>query len=424
MRRGELFVVLAIVASIIAVGLLVPRATIDDDAWDFRRSTERPGPNGAKGLAAVLDALGARVEQRRRALFGASEDTSLTGGSTALVMLDVITPVTSVEAEQVRDLVAQGGTLVVAGSNGVEQCFGMGIRDVGAAVFRSPTDTLVSDYSDSVAVTADHPIGHTRWTLAWTAEEPLEDHSIWSADTDCLALQPTEVDTLMRTIDRRAVAWRLGFAGGGRVLALADSRYISNRDLKETDAGVVVIPWLLDLEATTFVFDEYHQGFGTRSSMTGLFGATGRWAISSPLGWMLLQLVFAGVVALAVAAIRFGPALTAIERRRRSPLEHVDALAVGLERAEAEEAAVRLIAAGLRRRLHPRSGGATRRTQDLEVWLEALERHANDPKAQRALGALRRVLVQRERTDRVRHAASAVEDVWEALTHEKAANAF
>ena len=305
MRRGELFVVVAIVASMIGVGLLVPRATIDDDAWDFRRSTERSGPNGAKGLAAALEALGVRVEQRRRALFGVSGDTSLTDGSTALVMLDVIHPVTSVEAEQARDLVGRGGTLVLAGSNGVEQCFGMGIRNAVRPVVRSPADTGASEFADSVPIAGLEDIVYARWTLGWI-NDSLEDRSIWSMDPGCPPIEPTEVDTLMRTIDRRAVAWRLGFAGGGRVLALADSRYISNRDLKETDAGVVVIPWLLDLEATTFVFDEYHQGIGTHNSMTGLFGATWRWAISSPLGWMLLQLVFAGVAAWRVLRVWAG----------------------------------------------------------------------------------------------------------------------
>src|SRR2546430_12202492 len=37
--------------------------------------------------------------------------------------------------------------------------------------------------------------------------------------------------------------------------------------------------------------------------------------------------LFRSLVALAVAAVRFGPARSAIERRRRSPLEHVEALA-------------------------------------------------------------------------------------------------
>src|SRR5205807_8023245 len=70
-----------------------------------------------------------------------------------------------------------------------------------------------------------------------------------------------------------------------------------------------------------------------------------------PPGWATLQLLGVALVALAVAAVRFGPARSVIERRRRSPLEHVEALAAGLEGAGGVDTAVGLTVSGLRRRL-------------------------------------------------------------------------
>src|SRR5207244_11132739 len=64
-----------------------------------------------------------------------------------------------------------------------------------------------------------------------------------------------------------------------------------------------------------------------------------------------LQLLGVALVALAVTAVRFGPARSVIERRRRSPLEHVEALAAGLEGAGGVDTAVGLTVSGLRRRL-------------------------------------------------------------------------
>src|SRR5438034_6802331 len=57
-------------------------------------------------------------------------------------------------------------------------------------------------------------------------------------------------------------------------------------------------------------------------------------------GWAILQLLGVALVALAVAAVRFGPARSVIERRRRSPLEHEEALAAGLEGAGGVDTAV------------------------------------------------------------------------------------
>src|SRR3989475_10320611 len=98
--------------------------------------------------------------------------------------------------------------------------------------------------------------------------------------------------------------------------------------LNGTDAGVAVIPWFLDGSTRQIVVDEYPLGFGAGGTLPG---ASWAWLRRHPPGWAILQLIGVALVALAVTAVRFGPARSVIERRRRSPLEHVEALAAGSE---------------------------------------------------------------------------------------------
>src|SRR5438034_1357712 len=107
--------------------------------------------------------------------------------------------------------------------------------------------------------------------------------------------------------------------------------------------------WFLDGRTRQIVVDEYHLGFGAGGTLPG---ASWAWLRHHPPGWAILQLLGVALVALAVAAVRFGPARSVIERRRRSPLEHVEALAAGLEGAGGVDTAVALTVSGLRSEEH------------------------------------------------------------------------
>jgi ABC-type transport system involved in cytochrome c biogenesis ATPase subunit len=125
----------------------------------------------------------------------------------------------------------------------------------------------------------------------------------------------------------------------------------------------------------------------------------------------VLQILAIGLVWLAVMAVRFGPAREVVQRRRRSPLEHLEALGAGLESAQDESTAVRRLVAGLQRRLSVSRGG------DTETWLEALELAMRRPEGRAAVRRLRHLLRERGGTDGslVLATAQAVEDVWEEL---------
>src|SRR5439155_10327580 len=119
---------------------------------------------------------------------------------------------------------------------------------------------------------------------------------------------------------------RLRYPGGGSVALMADVGYFRNRTWRTTDAPAFVAPLLVppSTRPGSVAWDEYHQGFAEEGSVTGVLVA---WLGSTPIGWALLQLAAVVLVALGVAAVRFGPARSVIERRRRSPLEHLEGLA-------------------------------------------------------------------------------------------------
>jgi len=125
---------------------------------------------------------------------------------------------------------------------------------------------------------------------------------------------------------------------------------------------------------------------------------------------------------LGVTAVRFGPALSVIERRRRSPLEHVEALATGLERANAVETAIGLVAGGLRRRLG-RLGNRAAGGKAQQAWIDALALSARTDEARDAVARLAETLGGGRTPTRVLAAAIAVEDVWEALRPDQSSRA-
>jgi hypothetical protein len=157
------------------------------------------------------------------------------------------------------------------------------------------------------------------------------------------------------------------------------------------------------------VVDEYHHGYTAAGS---LGGAALAWSTRSPWGWMVWQLIAVGVVALVASGVRFGPVRSAIERRRRSPMEHVRALATTLAAARGHDVAVRLMVQGLRRRL---SRGGRPAAADLDAWLAGLAPSVRSPRGREALDILTATLHTPPDAASVLAAGNAVETLWEEL---------
>ena len=401
LRRGERAVVAGAIGVLVLAALAGTLSAPTRGINDPRLSTYLAGPNGAKGLAQALERLHLTVERRRRPYFEFVSDSVEPKRPVLFAFLDIAWP-TSRERIAIRDYVGRGGRIFVAGVTGIESCFGYFSRGLQRGTA-----------SDSAAVqfAAPRRLPYARRLLARLPAESLAAADKQDAGDRCppRAGIAVRVDTLLRTVDERPIALRLRFASGGEAILLADGRFLTNRALKETDAGRAVLPLFLGGSPHRVVVDEYHQGFGAGRSLPG---AAWAWLVTHPLGWAILQLLAVALLALAAQAVRFGPARHVIERRRRSPLEHLEALAAGLKGADGFDAAVQLLVTGLRRRLSrtgPLSPGGERQ------WLDALELAMPTPRGRAAARRLQSLGSTPGSAARVLATAQSVEDVWEEL---------
>jgi hypothetical protein len=250
--------------------------------------------------------------------------------------------------------------------------------------------------------------------LARASRRAAQAPSTWDDQLPALCQTPDVAltDTLLRTVGGRTVALKLHLAQGRTVTLVADDLIFSNRALRSSSAG----PFTLRLVVGRYrrvVFDEYHHGYGPSGSLPG---ALLSWSGRSPWGWAGWQLVAVGLLTLAASAIRFGPIRPSPERRRRSPLEHVHALATVLASAKGHDLAVRLMVQGLRRRLSrsPHAAGSGVRA-DPRPWLAHQARHLRSAPARTAVASLTALMDRPQDAEGVLRAANVVEDVWEDL---------
>jgi len=386
-----LFLALAAIAG--ALG--ARRARLTDT--DRRRSTYLAGPGGARAWAEALGRLGVGVERFRRPPAGF--DTL----SSARTLVAFLGPSSGLTAREGLTIAGLRSDLLLAGpsARAAIRCLGYDVK---------------LRWRDSLPLVP--PAGAERGRLPYARAELVRRPTAVAVDsTDdedgapvtCMAPTASRVDTLLRAAGGHAVVLRASLEDGRTVTLVADDRLFANRTLRETAAGSFALGLVVP-RYDRVVVDEYHHGFDTSRSLAG--AATG-WMLGSPWGWGVLQLAGVGLLALLAAGVRFGPVRTGIERRRRSPLEHVRALATALAAARGHDVAVGLILQGLRRRLS-RAGRVSR--GEIGPWLERLGPAVRTPRGRAALDALTAIARRSASAEDVRVAADAVETLWEELT--------
>jgi len=138
--------------------------------------------------------------------------------------------------------------------------------------------------------------------------------------------------------------------GRGDVVVLSDAGFFRNINTRGGAGSVFAVrlfEWLDPAHDRPLVFDEYHQGFGERQNTPGVIRDA---LLHTAPGRMFVQLAVAGLILLLAYGVR---PIAPVRRRsieRRSPLEHVGALARAYQRAEATRTGTQRLLRGLRRR--------------------------------------------------------------------------
>jgi len=152
----------------------------------------------------------------------------------------------------------------------------------------------------------------------------------------------------------------LGFPyGRGRVVALADASVLTNAAVRAcwAVAGVAAVrafEWVsgdaTPVARPRVVFFEGMSDPDRAPPQPSVLRAVRRALTEAPAGRAVLQVAAAALVLLAAAAVRALPPVPAPRAARRSPLEHVGALARAYREVRASRIAARRLASGLRRR--------------------------------------------------------------------------
>jgi hypothetical protein len=386
-----------IVVLILIVALLTPEPT-GGRTGDARLSSRSTEPQGASALYELAGRLGWRTSQRVTDSIPSGDTTSVQ------LVLDPPIPPSAIEAHQILDRVRRGGGLVfVLGVGALADSVGLGSRVPRAGTVLGATQLVVGTSGTLVADSVESCDGRGERFL--TVGLPF-----WpDRQTHILALQwkgapPAGSRALatVRTVNGIAgneLPAAIGFPiGRGRVVVAADPDLLRNDVLR-------VCRWGADVAAVRMleyasegapgggrrdrlVFDEYHQGYGEQpGTMRGIFTYLRR----TGSGHLVLQLAAAGLVLLLAVGPRLLPPNAPERIERRSPLEHVDALARAYRAVGATRTATARLVHGLRRRVEHAIGGRHSATSD-EAFLDWARERA--PSGASDVALVRRALAE------------------------------
>jgi Domain of unknown function (DUF4350) len=407
--RTELAVAAGVVAALLLAAAAAGRHSGRGPSRDPRASSLVAGPAGVRAVADVAVRMGLDVVRWRARISGLSLHAGTDTTPAAFLVIQPSRLPNAIERDRIVGLTvdAQGGDLVLAGPAALPlmRCFGFEVR---------------SWIVDSARVSAPRtaPQAGAAWArrrLVPADRSPDERGPLGTArrdDGDCRVATATRAETLLVVRDTLPVALRLTLPPHGRqVTLIADADLLRNYSLRRSSTAPAVLAAVFG-RSRRLVFDEVHHGFAPGGSM---LGATLAWSRRHAPGWVAWQLVVVGLVALLVGAVRFGPVTRAIVRERRSPLEHVRALATALAAARGQREAIDAMLRGLRRRLTGPAGAPRGGSPDLTAWLEGLARNAPTPVARARAATLAALSGGSHSSAAVLAAANAVEDLWQEL---------
>jgi hypothetical protein len=335
---GLLFLVVALLST-----LATPQRS---ESTDPRPSSFLTSDGGTRALHDLLGRLDIKTGRR---LTPFADADSLAGTLVMVAPTDGISPA---ELHELAQWIRGGGTLLYAAGP-----WDSDVRDsLGLRVLTLQGDSLTRWNGRDSAVSA-RALGHP-----WTAGLDRVDGFRRTLDPRSPALlRPGAVTVLAIGKRPAAAAFPLG---RGRVVAWSDSRPLANDTLRASGAAPVFARMAAELSrgGRTVYFDEYHHGYrGGGSAVAG----TLRFLRDRPWGHAAVQWLVVAAGLLLLAGRRFGAPVQPLPARRRSPLEHVEALAGAYRQGGARRTARRLLLAGLARRMGrraPREGAGERET--------------------------------------------------------------
>lgn len=320
-------------AALVLIATLLFTPAGDLGANSYAITTFSAHPYGARGVYEVAERLGWRAERRVTPM-----DTTLDSRATYLI-ISPPNPLSATETGELLRAVRSGARALVspvartplADSLGVHRT---GMRAFGSSVVGDP-DSVGERQAQAAAISlAAMHVGRFDFALA-------TDSTVTStASTLAHIKRDGEEEPAIMSLR----------IGNGEIVAIADANFLRNVVARRGDGAVLAVrllEWLDPGRERALVFDEYHQGFGVHRSL--LRTVLGALFLTAP-GRAFVQLVAAGLILLLVYGVRPIAPLKRRSIERRSPLEHVGALARAYQQTGATRAGTQRLLRGLRRR--------------------------------------------------------------------------
>ncbi|MGI8766940.1 MAG: DUF4350 domain-containing protein [Gemmatimonadaceae bacterium] len=298
---------------------------------------------GARGLYDLLQRLGNPVDRRTRSMSTRLDSTA------TYILLQPSIPLTSIELDSLLNAVRRGATIVFSGSSTLADSLGFELHS--AIGFRTIASTAVvgGDSLRSQVITAVTAIPISTTVTLRRGSKVSAAIFMWLVDSPTYNEDERKPDPEMALVLGRTF-------GKGHAIAVATADLLSNRLLRDGRPAIAVVralEWAHGTEdgagATKIIFDEYHHGFGTHADVVGVVQ---RALVSTPLGRVTLQAAVAAIVLIIAVGARPLPPAPSSVFPRRSPLEHVGALAHAYLQVDARRIGAERLVQGLRRR-HP-----------------------------------------------------------------------
>jgi hypothetical protein len=382
-RPGVVLPVVGTVALIVA--LITPQAA-SGRFGDPRLSSHLASSLGARVLHDLSARLGWRTVQQ-----DSLPAPLATDGRTIHAVLAPVTPVTPGEAHLYLEAVRGGDALLLVLEERTPLSDSLGVTHYSRGGMLPLPDDASAECNGRTEMTpplwADgrvHLFG-----LRWLHRAPAELVGFALLQREELGM-PYPGDA--------AVGFPLG---QGRVIVVADPDLLRNDVLRYCAWGadliaVRMLEWLRTggpAPRATLMFDEYHQGYGSRPSALGV---TAEFLVDHPLGRALSLGVIAALVLLLAVAPRPVPPQEIERIERRDPLEQVDALAHAYEQVRATRTITARLLRGMRWRVERGGSGARARPDDAFLEAAVARAPALNPDVALVRRALRETIADRD----------------------------
>jgi len=279
-----------------AYGLIALEARNQKMQGPVRRTTYSAAGGGYKVLYLWMQAMGVPVKRWEISFSDLGPEASV-----LLIADPEIGPGTG-ELKALKDWVLKGGTLILA------------IRPPNVFLEHFGLELAVADHDKNRDQTAWFQPGY--YTRSVRAIEGRRHPG----------LKSDRPEVIFHIRYRRGGLLAVIQEGKGRVIALADPSLFCNESLKKGDHARLALNLLRNhyIEGP-LLFDEYHHGYGRATSVLGHLG---RSRALEPL----VQVMFLLLILWAAQGRRFGPPRPLIEKKQRSSMQYVKAMAQLFER--------------------------------------------------------------------------------------------